>query len=251
MSIDFHPVLYKAEFLLLEHSSHITSGPKVQIAHRFRLGPFGCQPGEEVFQVSLLHRGRQTVISLSLALRLLFNYLATYRRTPQSATQIASGINASEFYALHGINAGVPSRRNITRTAIKEYIKRIRQALAFSLREAGIPLRSSEVLIGQATVGNEVLYRLRAAVEWIHLEDLPTLSSTLKRIRNGRMSGFGEARKSLESLGISTDCLAQSWAREKATRRGGEESSAVGSNRDPLGAPLSIRADRQQKGGTR
>ena len=57
-----------------------------------------------------------------------------------------------------------------------------------------------------------------------------------------RMSGFGEARKSLESLGISTDCLAQSWAREKATRRGGEESSAVGSNRDPLGAPLSIRA---------
>jgi hypothetical protein len=199
MSVDFQPVLYKAEFLLLEHSSHKSSGPTVQIVHRFRAGKFGCQPGEEVFQVSLLHRGRRTLISLSLALRLLFNYLASYRRTPQSATQIASGINASEFYALHGMNAGVPSRRNISRTAIKEYIKRIRQALDSGLREAGIPLRSSEVLIGQATAGNEVLYRLRAAVEWIHLEDLPTLSSTPKRIRKARrgcsLSGTSRAMR--------------------------------------------------------
>ena len=53
------------------------------------------------------------------------------------------------------------------------------------------------------------------------------------------MSDFGNAPKSHEIRGVRTNELAQSWARQNATRQGVEACAATG---DPLGAPLSIRA---------
>jgi hypothetical protein len=179
MPIGLRVVLYKAESLLLERSLRASMGPTIQIIHRFRIGRLGCQVGEEVFQVLLVNRGRRIVIPLSLSLRILVDYLASHRHNRQTATQIASGIRASEFYSHHGRNSGVPSRRKISRTAIKEYIKRIRLTLATVLPEARIPLRPSEVLVSQPTAGSEVLYRLKARVEWVHQDDLRGIGTPL------------------------------------------------------------------------
>jgi hypothetical protein len=108
-----------------------------------------------------------------LALRLLFDYLAIHRRSAQSATQIAAGM-CSQFYEEHGSNSGTPSKRRISRSAVKEYVKRIRKALGIAMQEEGFACRHPELLISHRTVGNEVLYSLHAAVGWIHQEDLPS-----------------------------------------------------------------------------
>ncbi len=52
------------------------------------------------------------------------------------------------------------------------------------------------------------------------------------------MSGFPEARKTLENRAVSPVGLAESWARQKATRHEDES----GAPTEPLGPPLSIRA---------
>jgi len=47
-----------------------------------------CLPGEEIVAVSLMYRGREYHLQLSLALRMLFDFLARHSRLPQSARQI-------------------------------------------------------------------------------------------------------------------------------------------------------------------
>jgi hypothetical protein len=69
----------------------------------------------------------------------------------------------------HGMNSGVPSKRKISRSAIKEYVKRIRGALALAFREAGLHVDPKRVLVSKATMGNEIHYQLRARIEWAHL----------------------------------------------------------------------------------
>ena len=60
--------------------------------------------------------------------------------------------------------------------------------------------------------------------------------------RKIRMSGLAEAGKPLESLRISPAGLAQSWAKQWATRTGPEDRVPVEAHGERLGAPLSIRA---------
>lgn len=156
----------------------VTSGSydsviRFRILHRFRKAGSICLPGEEITAVYLLHREREVLLPLSLALRLLFDYLGHHRHLPQNAAQIAAGIKASAFYRNHGMNAGLPTRRKISRSAVKEYVKRIRKALNIALRRRTQPVDASRLLISAKTVGNEVQYRLCAPVEWKHVEDLP------------------------------------------------------------------------------
>ena len=66
----------------------------------------------------------------------------------------------SPFYVRHGLNSGVLSRRKISRSAVKEYVKRIRQALSRPLHEMSLALKPTEVLVSASTVGNETQYRL-------------------------------------------------------------------------------------------
>ena len=163
-------LIAQAEIALLEAGELVNNGPKFRIIHRFHKQGTLCEPGEEVAAIFLLEKAREILVPFSLSLRLLFNYLAEGRRIPQSATQIAAGIHTSLFYTKHGFNAGPQLHRKITRSAIKEYIGRSRSALNIALVSAALPIDSSRVIMVQRTSGNEVLYRLRAKVEWIHLD---------------------------------------------------------------------------------
>jgi hypothetical protein len=172
MSIDLRPVIYKAEALLLERSLLARSGPRFRVIHRFRIVGTQCQAGEEVFAVFLVYRGEEVIVLLPLALRLLFDYLGRYCHVGQSASQIAAGMRASSFYRNHAKNSGELSRRKISRSAVKEYILRIRRALEVALKQASIPLDPNQILVSEQTEGNEVLYRLRATVQCRHCNEL-------------------------------------------------------------------------------
>jgi hypothetical protein len=172
MSIDLRPIIYKAEALLLERSLLASSGPRFRVVHRFRIVGTQCQAGEEVFAVLLVHRGQEIIVPLPLSLRLLFDYLGRHCHVGQSATQVTAGMRASSFYRNHAKNCGELSRRKISRSSVKEYVLRIRRALEVAFKQASISLDPSEILVSEQTEGNEVLYRLRATVQYRHCDEL-------------------------------------------------------------------------------
>lgn len=171
MSDELRIIAHKAETALLELADLFQNGPVLKITHRFWKPGTECLCGEEVWAAFLVCHGREFRLPLSLALRLLLNYLAENRHVPQSATQITAGTRCSPFYAKHGANSGVILRRKVTRSAIKEYVKRLRLAFTVAFQEAGLNLDSRRVLISQRTMGNEVQYQLRATIQWAHVSE--------------------------------------------------------------------------------
>jgi hypothetical protein len=129
-----------------------------------------CAPGEEIAIVYLVYRSKFYPLRLSLALRMLIDYLAKHSHFPQSASQIEAGMRADPFYVKHGTNAMLPTglKRRISRSAVKEYVKRLRLALELAFRDVGLNLDPRQVIVSEPTVMNEVGYRLKASVEWFH-----------------------------------------------------------------------------------
>ncbi len=163
------------DFLVAERKELSARGPTFQIVHRFRTSGTDCMAGEECYAVILLHRGREYHVRLSLALRILFDYLARHSRVPQSAGQIELGIRADNFYRRHAVNGagGKPIIRRIPRSYVRVYAGRLRQALRLAFSEAKLRIDPRNVLKEQRTVGNEVGYQLRGNFDWVHID--PTM----------------------------------------------------------------------------
>lgn len=170
-------VLNAVDVLLAEVRHIRAAGPHFVIAHRFREPGSECLPGEEVFAVFLIYRGRDYQLPLATSQLLLFEYLARHSRLAQSANQIEVGIRADPFFREHATNANVKSSlvRRIPRSAVREHVKRVHDALAIVFHEANLPIDPRKVLVVKETVSNEVGYRLRATCHWTHT-DLSTPS---------------------------------------------------------------------------
>lgn len=171
MYADLNPILERAQVLLLELAELSETGIVLKIVHRFHAQGTACMPGEEIWGITVRHRNKELPLSLPLALRLLLNYLAETRHVPQSASQIAAGMRRAAFYNRHGANSGIVTRRKFARSAIKEYIKRLRLALATGFSEVGLSLDPARVLVSRGTVANEVQYQLRATIHWVHVSE--------------------------------------------------------------------------------
>lgn len=172
MSAELREIAEKTELLLAELRQVNQNGPQLRVLHRFRThGIIACEAGEEISAVLLLPRDKEVLVPLSRAMRIVVDYLG-HQRFPQSASQIAAGIQRSHFYKHEGARARIYSRLKISRSAINEYIKRIRLALKCAFREAGLELQPSQVIESIPSVGNEVLYRLRAQVEVCHIDEI-------------------------------------------------------------------------------
>ncbi len=76
MRDSLEPVVDAIDLLLAELRVLAAQGPNLRIVHRFREAGMLCGPGEEVFAAYLVHRGQLYPLRLSLALRMLLNYLA-------------------------------------------------------------------------------------------------------------------------------------------------------------------------------
>lgn len=163
------PILQKVAVLAAEIEQKASHGPRFCIVHRFRKPGVRCLPGEEIAHVVLVWRGRESALPLPLALRILFDYLAS-QRFAQSAAQIEAGIRADAFYMRHGANAGKKQLRRVSRSSVREYVRRIRIALNQAFREARLNIDPGRVIASEKTVGNEVRYKLRAIVKWEHQE---------------------------------------------------------------------------------
>jgi len=152
------------------HAATLTTDLHFRIWHRFRVPGTDCAAGEEVAACFLLLSALVFYLPLSLTLRLVFDFLARHRHVPLGASQIAASFQAEPFYREHGCNAlksGALIRR-VSKSSVRVYIERIRRALALSFREANLQIEPRDVLVSTETVTNEVGYRLRCPVEWVH-----------------------------------------------------------------------------------
>jgi hypothetical protein len=159
--------------LLVAEINHLRSaGPHFRIVHRFRVPGSECLSGEETFAAFFLNRGCEYQLRLSLAQRLLFDYLARHSRLAQSAHQIEFGIRADDFCKRHAKNADGHTvlTRRIPRSAVRVHVRRIHHALSLAFQEAGMSIDPCKVLIVQNTAGNEVLYRLKGTCSWTHID---------------------------------------------------------------------------------
>lgn len=158
------------DFPLGPRAHHTIEKARFVVLHRFQCPGTNCLAGEEVTAVWFVHDDVSFQIRLSLALRLLFDHLGRYRWLAQSAAQIESSMRADPFYTRHAANARSEARqtRRIARSAVKTYIRRIRDALQSAFTQAGTMLKPEQVLVSEPMAGNEVGYRLRAVVRWIH-----------------------------------------------------------------------------------
>jgi hypothetical protein len=175
---DLSSVLNAVDLIVEEVKRLRSRGPHFRIIHRFRMPGSHCLPGEEIFAVFLVYRGREYQLPLSPAQLLVLDFLAKHSRVAQSAKQIELGIRMDDFYIRHGMNAKSRSLlvRRIPRSAVREHIKRIHLGLDLVFREANLLLDPFKVLTIERTVSNEVHYRLRASCQWTHL-DLTSLDS--------------------------------------------------------------------------
>lgn len=165
-------LLHYCDLCFAELAALHSSGPYFRIVHRFHKPGTNCAPGEEIFAILLVYRGREYCLKLSLALRILFDYLARHSRLPQSAAQIEAGIRADRFYTQHAMTVMGMGKfiRSIPRSYVRVYIERLRSALAIAFQEACLSLDPQAVLLSQETVMNEVGYKLTATFEWIHTD---------------------------------------------------------------------------------
>lgn len=172
MKDKFQPIIHASEVILAESRILNSVGPRFRIVHRFRAAGAHCLPGEEIAGIVLVFHRLEHTLPLSLALRMLFDYLAKHRRLPQSSAQIVAGIRTDAFYSKHGTNIriGVRQTRKFSRSSIKEYIKRLRRALKVAFDQAGLRLNPCSVLVSEPTESNEVRYHLKACIDWTHMD---------------------------------------------------------------------------------
>jgi hypothetical protein len=168
------PVADDVRLLIAEFNQLRSSLLPFRVTHRFRMPGTECASNlEEVLAVFLLYRGCEYQLRLSPALLVLADYLLRNSRVAQTASQIADGIRANSFYSEKYAANGRGRRQRIMRiprSAIREYIKRLRRALALAFQEANLPVDPLNVLIVEESVGNQMLYRWKAGVEVVHFD---------------------------------------------------------------------------------
>jgi CheY-like chemotaxis protein len=105
-------------------------------------GHAGCQVGESVNEVHLLHAGLRRPIKMDPTPRRVFDFLAkrTSRR-PYSVEEVANAMALDEFYNYwHGDEGTLSS------DWVKNNVARIRNALRQAFSDAGLPLIPTDVL---------------------------------------------------------------------------------------------------------
>ncbi|MBZ5606187.1 MAG: hypothetical protein LAO79_28175, partial [Acidobacteriia bacterium] len=160
-----------AEIRRLVAAVGVIKRPYLVIVHRFWQRGTECLPGEQVAFVCLVWNGEIFPLRLPLSLLLVADFLGQHRWCAHSAAQIEAGIRNDEFYARHAANARLSRKqtRKIVQGAVKEYIRRLREALRLVLAEARLDRDPAAILRSESLVGREVGYRITLKVYVVHV----------------------------------------------------------------------------------
>jgi hypothetical protein len=132
-----------------------------------------CLPGEECLAILLVFRGRRYRIPWGPTHLILGDFLCRYRWIALDAWQIAVKMADDPFVQEHGTNVPGHHGRHArtSRTAVRQQIKRMREALTGLIQEHGLPFNASDILRSEKTSSGTVGYRITLEVSWEHWPD--------------------------------------------------------------------------------
>lgn len=166
----FEPIAEEIDYLLAVQKQRAVERPRLVLVHGHHLPETECLPGETVEQAVLIFGAKEFPLLLSLTGLLITDCLCRHRLTPLSASQIERILSSDPFYLHHGANARSNNRTAIKpkRASIKVYIRRLRVQFEKTLSEAGLSIRSEQILVSETTDSNVVVYGLKVNASFRH-----------------------------------------------------------------------------------
>jgi hypothetical protein len=165
-------IVEEIEYLRAKRMRHVGAMPRMVIVHGYQQAVRDCLPGETVEQVSFVLRSHTIPLRLSPTGLVLADVFGRKRPMSLTAAHIERIFVSDPFCVRLGANATSAPRTTLrlTRKTIKTYIRRLRQQIGKALKEAGLAIRSEEVLVSESTdLMNVTAYRLAIPCEFVHL----------------------------------------------------------------------------------
>ncbi len=167
----FSPLVEELDFALAERKHLRARGPHFIVTHLDHTPGTVCASGEMIGDIAL--GGFTEPISLRLAHMslLLMDCLCRYR-IPLTALRIEEIIHTDPFYVEYAANR-VGRNQVIARpdrNSVRVYVPRIRKQMERVFRELELNLDSRQILVAEITDSNVPVYRLRATVEFFHID---------------------------------------------------------------------------------
>ena len=144
--------------------------PTFLIIHDYNQTPGECLPGEETIAIILVFRGKRYRVPWGPTHMILVEFLCKNRFCAHDATWIAAHMQLDPYVTYHGSNAPghIGRLARTTRTAVRQQIKRIREALTALIEEEDLDLDAWDIVQSEKSSTKVVRYRLVADVQVTH-----------------------------------------------------------------------------------
>ena len=165
----FNQLIQEVDFLLAEKRHLRERGIHLIVTHLGHVTGTLCAAGEWVGNIAL--GGLPEPLSFGFAQMSLFLVDCFCRyRMPLTASRIEEIMTTDPFYARYGENghnsiAALPDRTNV-----RIYVPRIHKRMEQVFRKAAIDLDPRNVLVAELTESRILAYRLKATVEFLHVD---------------------------------------------------------------------------------
>jgi len=129
-----------------------------------------CSAGEMIGDVAIGGVLGPVSLGLSDTSKLLIDCFCRYRM-PLTALRIEQIMNSDPFYFHYAANR--IGRTHVAlpdRSSVRVYVWRIREQMEKVLRELGLRFDAQRILVSEATETNTLVYRLKATVEFLHVD---------------------------------------------------------------------------------
>jgi hypothetical protein len=143
---------------------------KFEIIHDYTENPGECRPGEEpVASIMTCHLGSYW-IPWSPTHLLTFDFLCRHRRIPLDAWSIAAKMQLDPFVLQNAANApgNIPRPARMSRTGVRQQIKRMRDVLANLISEESLDLDAWDIIRSIESSTRTVRYFIDAELSWRH-----------------------------------------------------------------------------------
>jgi hypothetical protein len=128
-----------------------------------------CSPGEMIGDIAIGSVPEPVSLGFSHVSLLLMDCLCRHRM-PLTALRIEEIMNSDPFYVHYAANR---IGRNLVafpdRSTVRVYVWRIRKQMEKVFREVGLGLDAQHVFVSETTETSVLVYRLKATVEFLHV----------------------------------------------------------------------------------
>lgn len=168
-SASFAQLVQEVDVALAERRDLRQRGIHMIVSHLRHIPGTACSAGEMIGDISIGGFLEPVSLGFSETSLILMDCFCRYRM-PLTALRIEEIMNSDPFYAHYAANR---IGRNCVvlpdRSSIRMYVWRIRKQMEKVFQDVGLRFDPQQILISEMTETNTLVYRLRATVEFLHV----------------------------------------------------------------------------------